>query len=187
MRARLEAFPLYAATTVLWSPERMAALIEQGEAAGVREAGLARSHGVGAQSSRQTSIAWVPHEAAEAWVRELQGLAQTLNERYWHFDLEPLAESLQYTVYEPGDYFGWHTDAGPGVPPRKLSISVQLTEPSEYDGGELQVQMTDQLIAMPRQAGQAIVFPSFVRHRVTPVTRGVRRALVAWIGGPPFR
>ena len=187
MRAQIQSFPLYAATTVIWTPDRIAEMIEQGEAAGVRKAGLAHSPGIGAQSSRQTRIAWVPHEQAEAWVRELNALAQTLNERYWHFDLEPLVESLQYTVYEVGDYFGWHTDAGPGVPPRKLSISVQLTEPSAYDGGELQIQMTDQLITMPTQPGQAIVFPSFVRHQVTPVTRGVRRALVAWIGGPPFR
>lgn len=185
MTTLVQSFPMYVATAMIWSPDRIAELIEQGEAAGLREAVLAT--GYEGQASRRTRVAWLQREQAEDWFRELDALTRLLNEQYWGLDLHGLTESLQYTVYEAGDHYGWHTDAGPKVRSRKLSVSVQLTDPAEYEGGELQIQMAEQLHVMPKEQGRAVVFPSFIRHRVTPVTRGVRRALVAWIGGPPFR
>lgn len=95
-------------------------------------------------------------------------------------------ESVQLAEYAVGEEYDWHLDLGPGAAElRKLSVSVQLTDPAEYDGGDLEIRGVG---AVSRAQGTAIVFPSFLLHRVTPVTRGTRRSLVAWaIGDRPFR
>jgi PKHD-type hydroxylase len=64
-------------------------------------------------------------------------------------------------------------------------MSVQLSEPDEYEGGELEFLNFEQPI--PKDIGSLIVFPSYLVHRVNPVTRGLRRSMVSWISGPPFR
>ena len=70
---------------------------------------------------------------------------------------------------------------------RKLSLSVQLTDPADYDGGDLEfvnhLGNEDEF----RKQGSIIVFPSYLSHRVTTVTRGARRSMIAWVFGPPFR
>jgi PKHD-type hydroxylase len=69
-----------------------------------------------------------------------------------------------------------------------LSISVQLSDPSEYEGGDLQFSLYgDRTVIAEKEQGTMVIFPSYMRHRVTPVTRGTRRSLVTWITGPPFR
>ena len=87
---------------------------------------------------------------------------------------------------ERGDHYVWHTDTVPGESVRKLSFSIQLTDPTEYDGGDLEFMpaITDKKI---KQQGMMTAFPSYMTHRVTPVTRGVRYAIVGWIHGPEFR
>jgi PKHD-type hydroxylase len=70
---------------------------------------------------------------------------------------------------------------------RKLSCVIQLSDPEDYDGGELQMNMGSQIVSIPKQKGLVTYFSSFVLHRVTPVTRGVRKSLVAWISGPNLR
>jgi PKHD-type hydroxylase len=70
---------------------------------------------------------------------------------------------------------------------RKLSCVVQLSDPSDYEGGELQMNSGAQIISVPREKGLVTFFSSFVLHRVTPVTKGVRKSLVAWISGPNLR
>jgi PKHD-type hydroxylase len=64
---------------------------------------------------------------------------------------------------------------------------VQLSAPEDYDGGQLELRDGDEIVSGPRDAGTIVAFPSWVIHRVTPVTRGLRRSLVVWVGGPPFR
>ena len=71
--------------------------------------------------------------------------------------------------------------------PRKLSLSVQLTDPSQYEGCDLQFQVSDKVGVAPRKRGTVIAFPSFFLHRVTPIISGTRKALVAWATGPEFR
>ncbi len=105
----------------------------------------------------------------------------------------------QIMRYAPGDGFEWHFDCGVDAPPygtRKLSFSVQLSDPSAYDGGDLELAayqlgydpavLTAQRAAA-RGRGALIAFGAFHVHRVCPVTRGVRYALVGWIHGPAFR
>lgn len=112
------------------------------------------------------------------------------------FDLNMFYE-IQFTEYDSsmGGFYGWHEDLL-WVPPegrnsqRKLSFVTQLTDPSEYDGGDLELKIEGQELPdrdLLRKQGTSLVFPSFLRHRVTPVTRGVRYSLVTWYEGPPFR
>lgn len=94
--------------------------------------------------------------------------------------------------YSVGGHYIFHHDIDWKKPTtqRKLSVVVQLTDPEEYEGGELEFEevnhdeKTKQLI---RQKGTVIVFPSYMRHRVTPVTKGERKSLVTWIEGPAWR
>lgn len=86
-----------------------------------------------------------------------------------------------------GDHYTWHHDLhSDGNVGRKLSFSIQLTDSSEYDGGDLEFMpgITDHNI---RKKGSMVLFSPFLTHRVTPVTRGVRHCIVGWMQGPPFR
>jgi PKHD-type hydroxylase len=70
---------------------------------------------------------------------------------------------------------------------RKLSITVQLSDPDEYEGGELQFMVNQNIFTAPKDKGTAIIFPSFALHRVTPITKGSRKSIVGWISGAPYR
>ena len=139
---------------------------------------------------RITRIAWLERNAETALLYErLAQLVAKLNSDIYRFDVTDL-EKIQYSIYDgaEGGHYGWHMDHGPHNPkPRKLSMSVQLTDPSQYEGCDLQFQVSDKIGSAPRQRGAVIVFPSFVLHRVTPITSGVRKALVVWATGPEFR
>jgi predicted 2-oxoglutarate/Fe(II)-dependent dioxygenase YbiX len=84
------------------------------------------------------------------------------------------------------DHYIWHTDLIQDTYIRKLSFSIQLTDPAEYDGGDLEFIpfIKDDNI---RKQGHITIFPSFCTHRVTPVTRGIRHVIVGWVYGPEFR
>jgi PKHD-type hydroxylase len=84
------------------------------------------------------------------------------------------------------DHYVWHTDSLPGDSVRKLSFTIQLTDPAEYDGGDLEF-MPANIDKKIREQGSMTIFPSFRTHRVSPVTRGVRHSIVGWIYGPDFR
>lgn len=103
-------------------------------------------------------------------------------------------QDLQFTTYYETrkDHFNWHRDSFWVNPhetgQRKLSAIIQLSDPADYDGGvlELDVDSPPDPAAL-RRRGTLIVMPAFVWHRVTPVTRGTRHSLVAWMAGPPWR
>lgn len=140
---------------------------------------------------RRTQVAWLKTNDA-LWVYDKLGfIIRQLNEQFFRFDIDGFYEDLQYTVYK-SDYEGfydWHCDSGVNlnVPPRKLSISVQLSDPEEYEGGSLELLYKNEPEAMKKEKGTVIVFPSYTLHRVTPITKGTRRSLVVWIYGPRLR
>lgn len=136
---------------------------------------------------RKSSVAWLNNDATWGWFYgAMQGFIQTVNLTYG-FDIWGFKESFQYAEYSEGGHFGWHVD---GVVPlaatRKLSVSLQLSEEDSYEGGDLQIWGIDQAVA-PRSRGTLICFPSYTLHRVTPVTRGLRRSIVAFAVGQQFR
>ena len=91
--------------------------------------------------------------------------------------------------YEPGGFYDWHMDCdvnmGHEPPVRKISMTLLLNDPSEFEGGHLELMAPGKFAELKQ--GHAIVFASFLNHRVQPVTRGVRQSLVVWFGGKPFR
>ena len=113
-----------------------------------------------------------------------------MNSQFYKFELTGFGEALQLTNYDHSEQgmYGWHQDYGSvGGPSRKLSLVLQLTDPSEYEGGNLQIMTSGEPINVHKQRGLVTVFPSYTVHQVTPVTQGSRQSLVAWITGPEFR
>lgn len=142
---------------------------------------------------RKTDVGWLPltPETNVLWHTFTEVVAE-VNRRYFHFDLTGCYESAQLGTYtaEVNGHYNWHTDACMQFTraPRKLSMVLCLSDPSEFEGGELQVKTnSDNISTLELQKGRAWFFPSWVLHRVTPVTKGVRKSLVLWSGGPPFK
>src|SRR5258708_40174408 len=104
-----------------------------------------------------------------------------LNRDFYGFDLFGLVESFQYTVYDgqEGGHYNWHVDlGGEDVEPRKISLSLQLTDPSSYRGCDLVLEAGTGPHIAERARGTLIAFPSYVLHRVTPIESGTRKSLV---------
>ncbi|HAD95852.1 MAG TPA: 2OG-Fe(II) oxygenase [Cryomorphaceae bacterium] len=138
---------------------------------------------------RKSSVMFLDDSDERQWLyQKLMQLSLVSNsERFW-FDLQGFFQELQLTRYEEGHFFDWHMDFGAGeISHRKLSITVQLSDPSEYEGGDLEFMINKEVVKAPRSRGTVIIFPSFVMHRVTPVTKGVRQSIVGWASGVPFR
>jgi PKHD-type hydroxylase len=118
---------------------------------------------------------------------KLRDVVHTAN-TYYGYDLFGMLEGVQITTYHaPNSHYDWHVDIGANVPTRKLSLCMQLSDPSEYEGGELQVWRGGDPLIEEKKKGRITVFPSWTMHRVTPVTSGVRHSLVCWVTGTPFK
>jgi PKHD-type hydroxylase len=92
--------------------------------------------------------------------------------------------------YEGGEggHYNWHVDLGnKDAEPRKISLSLQLTDPSRYEGFRLVLEAGDGPYIADAALGTVIAFPSYVLHRVTPIESGIRKSLVVWVAGPEFR
>ena len=153
---------------------------------------------------RNSNITWLD----DPWVyKELHPFIEKANKNAgWNFDWD-FSEQCQFTKYKLNQYYDWHCDSwnrpyekgNTKGKIRKLSMTCQLTDGSEYDGGELEFDfrqydphMRDESKHLQQAKeilpkGSIIVFPSFVWHRVKPVTKGVRYSLVMWNLGYPFK
>jgi PKHD-type hydroxylase len=143
---------------------------------------------------RSSRVGWIYLDEASQWLFERLGrLVLESNRRLWHFDLGGMAENLQYSRYEaPAGGYDWHLDvtsssAMPLGARRKISVVVQLSDPDDCFGGELELRPARQVVAPFLESGSAVLFPSYLLHRVAPVKQGMRESLVTWISGPPFR
>jgi PKHD-type hydroxylase len=143
-------------------------------------------------------VAWArPDNSDWNWVRhQIQMLLVQANAEVFDVDVRYLP-ALQFTTYHGHNkgHFYKHVDnfynEAQGAYDRKLSCVVQLTDPSEYEGGELTFDFPNNTEApdahLMKQKGSIVVFPSLVHHEVSPVTSGTRRSLVAWMEGPHWR
>lgn len=143
-------------------------------------------------SMRSSNIKWLPKNDKFQWVyRRLMDLSVEANDALWKFDLVSAPELIQYTTYnaEEKGHYGAHQDIGPGdMSLRKVSVTVQISEADDYEGGDLQItQGGDGWLTCPRGFGTTVVFPSYMMHRVTPITKGTRKSLVLWVGGSHYR
>ena len=154
---------------------------------------------------RNSDLVWL----SEPWIyKELQPYIHMANKNAgWNFEWSR-SEPCQFTKYKLNQYYDWHCDSwekpyenkGPDNGKiRKLSMTCQLTDGSEYEGGELEfdfrnyephMREEDKHLKKAKEVlpkGSIIVFPSFVWHRVKPVTKGTRYSLVMWNLGYPFK
>jgi PKHD-type hydroxylase len=138
---------------------------------------------------RISDIAWIEENEETSWIYEkLSNYARIANKEMWGFDIWGYQDLLQYTTYYgDGGHYDWHADLGPGLSNRKLSVVLQLSDPEEYEGGELQMNLGSNIVSVPKQLGLVCFFPSFLLHRVTPLTSGVRTSLVTWLCGANLR
>jgi PKHD-type hydroxylase len=138
---------------------------------------------------RVSEISWLHETNDTMWIyNKISELAMAANQQMWNYDIWGYHDSLQYTTYfDKGGHYDWHGDLGPGMSNRKLSCVLQLSDPTEYDGGDLQFNTGSQIVTVPKEKGTITFFSSFTLHRVTPVTRGKRQTLVTWLSGPNLR
>lgn len=139
---------------------------------------------------RRTKLKWLNYNSENDWLyRRLSHVVSSLNALHFNFDISGFGEPIQLTNYESSvnGTYNWHQDFSPNVSiGRKLSIILQLTDASEYDGGNLEI-MTHRPNVITKQRGTIVAFPSWTTHRVTPVTAGSRQSLVLWASGPSFK
>jgi len=141
------------------------------------------------KNTRDSSIKWLTPDDKHSWIYDtLIHYIQEANS-IWKFDLHTVIDDIQYTEYRGGgNHYDWHVDIGPGsISHRKVSVIVQLSDPSEYKGGELQINTGGQIKTIPQVKGSVVIFPSYLLHRVTPVTTGLRKSLVLWAGGNHYK
>jgi PKHD-type hydroxylase len=154
-----------------------------------KDKGLIKGKTRGESDVRDSKISWLYPTDNLDWVfRRVTDITLNLNERFFKFDLFGLNEGFQFTNYEaPSGKYGKHVDRGINMAVRKLSISIQLTNPDEYEGGELYLYQGDKGDLMDKTQGTLIVFPSYILHEVMPVTKGERNSLVTWVTGKQFK
>jgi PKHD-type hydroxylase len=143
-------------------------------------------------AQRQASLTWIDPSAETTHVfGVVLRLAKQANEVCdWGFDLDCPAARLQLLRYHEAtlDHYDWHIDIATGAPSdRKITVVIQLSDPAQARGGLLQIMHSRNPDTIRLEEGGAVAFPSFLLHRVTPVTKGTRMALVGWACGAPFR
>jgi PKHD-type hydroxylase len=140
---------------------------------------------------RESMISWVPVNSQTTWIyQNIVDCINTANESYFNYDLTKM-EKLQFTRYygnKKGVYRP-HVDTNFGYLPenRKLTFVMQLSDPSEYEGGELRLHLGKDPDIIPKEKGLIVFFPSSTLHECTPVTSGKRCSLVGWVYGPKFK
>lgn len=148
---------------------------------------------------RQSTNSFVLPNSETEWIfNRLIEASTFVNDKYFQYDLYGFS-FFQYTEYGSNfDHYDWHMDLDPikeveigyVASARKLSASVILSDPNDYEGGDFEIYQKSDNTAehtVNQEKGSIIFFPSYSMHRVTPVSDGVRKSLVVWIEGPKFK
>jgi len=176
----------------IFSPKQCQMVIDKGMSLKKEEAGVGMGRPEGSAVNREkriTTISWIPFKEMPEMYRDIEKHMLQANNNHFGFEGMRLTEPGQFTHYHTGGFYGWHMDndvAGKHQPPvRKISMTLLLSDPSTFEGGELEFMTKGRSAKL--QQGQAIFFASWLQHRVKPLTRGERKSLVMWFGGPPFK
>jgi PKHD-type hydroxylase len=177
-------------TGPIFTPEQCQLIINAGRSEPVQNGQVGGgAAGVVDTKTRTSHISWIPFNKMPEMYSTLEQIVNKTNNNHFGFEGVKITEPAQYTEYPSGGFYDWHMDSdvnGTNEPPvRKISMTCLLSHESEFEGGGLEL-MSDGKIARPKQ-GQAIFFASYIRHRVIPITKGVRKSLVMWFGGPSFK
>ena len=154
-----------------------------------KDKGLIKGTTNNKSDARSSQISWLYSSDDLNWVfRRITDIVLNLNDRFFQFDLHGLNEGLQFTNYKaPSDKYDKHIDRSLDFTIRKLSLSIQLTNPKEYKGGELFLYEDEKGTEMKKEQGTLILFPSYILHEVKPITKGERNSLVSWVTGKQFK
>ena len=177
----------------IFTPQQCQDIINMGHQQKAEEAKVGHKDGKqGAYDTKKriTTISWIPFTALPDMYKIIERSMLQANRNHFGYEGMTLTEPAQFTEYPKGGFYDWHMDAdvhGRYEPPvRKISMTILLSPQTEFEGGDLEFMAEGNKPPQLIQ-GQAIYFCSMLRHRVSKVKRGVRRSLVMWFGGPPFK
>ena len=177
----------------IFTPQQCQDIINMGHQQEAEEARVGHKKDPGGTydtKKRITTISWIPFKAMPDMYRTIERSMLQANGNHFGYEGMRLTEPGQFTEYPKGGFYDWHMDAditGLHEPPvRKISMTILLSNQSEFEGGDLEFMAEGNKPPQLLQ-GQAIYFCSMLRHRVNKVKKGMRRSLVMWFGGPPFK
>jgi PKHD-type hydroxylase len=183
----------FAVTRAGFTPEEIALICSTGDS------NLEHASGDYTGVSRSSRVCMMSPSAQEGWLfTKLWSILEEHNKKFYAFDLDYI-QPLQYSVYDSNanGHYEWHQDWGsavfdPNRPElcRKLSFTLQLSDPADYEGGRLEINYGQDYARESEfylEQGSLISFPSYMLHRISPVTRGTRKSLVGWCVGSDYR
>ena len=180
-------------TAPIFTPEQCQNIIDMGHQQKAEEAKVGHKDGKQGNydtKKRITTISWIPFKALPDMYKIIDRTMKQVNGNHFGYEGMEITEQAQFTEYPKGGFYDWHMDADVNgmyeQPVRKISMTILLSDPSEFVGGDLEF-MTHGNKPPQLVQGQAIFFCSMLRHRVSKVKKGIRRSLVQWFGGPPFK
>ena len=178
-------------TTPLFTPEQCQKIIDAGRRQKPQQAqvGMNKPSGGIDTKKRTTTISWLPFKKMEPMYNDINQFIQKANKNHFGFGDIKITEQAQFTEYPEGGFYDWHMDTDVNMqyepPVRKISMTLLLSPEDQFEGGDLELMAPGKRANMKQ--GHAIIFASFLNHRVAPVTKGVRQSLVMWFGGDPFK
>jgi PKHD-type hydroxylase len=178
-------------TNPLFTPEQCQQIIDAGRRQKPQQAqvGMNRPEGGVDTKKRTTTISWLPFDEMRPMYEDLNNFIQKANRNHFGFEDIQITEQAQFTEYPEGGFYDWHIDTDINMqhepPVRKISMTLLLSPENQFEGGDLELMSPGKKTKLTQ--GNAITFASFLNHRVTPVTQGVRQSLVMWFGGTPFK
>ena len=181
-------------TGPIFTPEQCQNIIDMGHQQKAEEAKVGHKEGSKEgkydTKMRVTTISWIPFTALPEMYKVIDQTMKQVNGNHFGYEGMQITEQAQFTEYPKGGFYDWHMDAEVNCqfepPVRIISMTILLSPQEEFEGGDLEF-MTEGNKPPQLLQGQAIFFCSMIRHRVNKVKKGVRRSLVMWFGGPPFK
>ena len=177
----------------IFTPKQCQDIINMGHQQKAEEARVGHKDGRQGKydtKKRITTISWIPFPAMPQMYKRIEASMLQANGNHFGYEGMKLTEPAQFTEYPKGGFYDWHMDAEINChhepPVRKISMTILLSNQSEFEGGDLEFMAQGNKPPQLLQ-GQAIYFCSLLRHRVAKVKKGIRRSLVMWFGGPPFK
>ena len=180
-------------TAPIFTPEQCQDIVNMGHQQKAQKAEVGHEGGASGKydtKKRITTISWIPFKAMPEMYKIIEHSMLQANRNHFGYDRVQITENAQFTEYPKGGFYDWHMDADVNClyepPVRKISMTILLSPQNEFEGGDLEF-MTEGNKPPQLLQGQAIFFCSLIRHRVSKVKKGIRRSLVMWFGGPPFK